>query len=65
MMRADMDALPIKEETGLAYASQVMATDSNGNSICRNARLRHDMHTTCLLGAADLLAKIRQPGKEP
>lgn len=63
MMRADMDALPIKEETGLAYASQVMATDSNGNSISVMHACGHDMHTTCLLGAADLLAKIRHTWK--
>jgi len=63
MLRADMDALPIKEETGLAYASQVMAIDSSGNSVPVMHACGHDMHTTCLLGAADLLAKMRQDWK--
>ena len=33
MLRADMDALPIAENTGLAYASKVTATDAEGNSV--------------------------------
>src|SRR5881628_2738698 len=31
MLRADMDALPVKEDTGLPYASRVTATDPEGN----------------------------------
>ena len=34
MLRADMDALPVEEATGLPYASKVMATDRDGNT-CR------------------------------
>jgi hypothetical protein len=33
MLRADMDALPVKEETGLPYASKVTATDSTGKIV--------------------------------
>src|SRR2546421_7473939 len=33
MLRADMDALPVREETGLPYASTVTATDSNGETV--------------------------------
>src|SRR5919206_1273539 len=33
MLRADMDALPVKEATGLPYASTVTATDSDGNTV--------------------------------
>jgi hippurate hydrolase len=40
MLRADMDALPIAENTGLAYASKVTATDAEGNSVPVGARRR-------------------------
>ena len=59
MLRADMDALPVKEATGLPYASTVTATDSAGKTVPVAHACGHDMHVTCLAGAATLLAQNR------
>jgi hippurate hydrolase len=59
MMRADMDALPVKEETGLPYASTVTATDSNGETVPAMHACGHDMHVTWLAGATALFARNR------
>ena len=56
LLRADMDALPVKEATGLPYASTVTAPDADGNPVPVAHACGHDMHVACLLGAADLLA---------
>jgi amidohydrolase len=60
LMRADMDALPVEEATGLAYASTVRATDAAGNDVPVMHACGHDVHVTCLLGAAALLAGATQ-----
>jgi hippurate hydrolase len=75
MLRADMDALPIKEATGLPYASTVTATGPDGKTTPVAHSCGHDMHVACLIGAASLFAKSRdswhgtlmavfQPGEE-
>jgi amidohydrolase len=56
LMRADMDALPVKEQTGLPYASTATATDQDGNVVPVMHACGHDVHVTCLLGACALLA---------
>jgi amidohydrolase len=56
MLRADMDALPVKEETGLPYASTMTATDPNGSETPVMHACGHDMHVTWLAGASALLA---------
>jgi hippurate hydrolase len=60
LLRADMDALPVKETTGLPYASAVVGTDPAGQDVSVMHACGHDTHVTCLLGAAELLAQ--QPG---
>jgi hippurate hydrolase len=59
MLRADMDALPIKEATGLPYASTVTATDAEGKTVPVMHACGHDMHVAWLAGAATLLAQSR------
>jgi len=75
MLRADMDALPMQEKTGLPYASTVSAKDEDGSAVGVAHSCGHDMHVTWLLGAARVLARNRaawagtvmlvfQPGEE-
>jgi hippurate hydrolase len=63
MLRADMDALPIAENTGLEYASKVSATDVEGNTVPVGHMCGHDMHVTWLVGAATLLSQARDAWK--
>ena len=75
MLRADMDALPIREDTGLAYASTVMAADDDGQPTPVGHMCGHDMHVAWLMGVSSLFARMRdawagtlvaifQPGEE-
>jgi amidohydrolase len=57
LMRADMDALPVQEATGLPYASTDQATDRDGNRVPVMHACGHDAHVACLLGAARLLSE--------
>ena len=59
MVRADMDALPILEETGLPYASKVVVTDDQGVDVPVMHACGHDIHMTCLVGTARLLYSMR------
>jgi amidohydrolase len=63
MMRADMDALPVLEATGLPYASQVKATDRAGKTVPVMHACGHDMHVAWLVGVSTLLAKARDAWK--
>ena len=60
LMRADMDALPVAETTGLPYASTDHAIDRDGNEVPVMHACGHDAHVACLLGAARLLAEKRE-----
>jgi hippurate hydrolase len=75
MLRADMDALPVEEATGLPYASKTKVTDREGKTAPVSHMCGHDMHVTWLVGATKLLADARttwrgtlmavfQPGEE-
>ncbi len=75
LLRADMDALPIKESTGLAYASDRSGTDRFGQATAIAHACGHDMHIVWLMGATLILAENRgawrgtvmavfQPGEE-
>jgi amidohydrolase len=56
LLRADMDALPLREETGAPYASSARGRDPDGRDVPVMHACGHDMHVACLLGAAELLA---------
>ncbi len=75
MLRADMDGLPITEDTGLPYASTIRAKDEEGREVGVSHTCGHDFHVTWLMGAARILAEhkdlwsgtvlaVFQPGEE-
>jgi hippurate hydrolase len=55
-----MDGLPVKEDTGLAWASTRTVTDESGNTVPLMHACGHDIHITCLLGAVEQLAGDRE-----
>lgn len=57
MLRADMDGLPIEENTGLDFASNVMGTDRRGQESHVMHACAHDTHITALVGTARQLAE--------
>ncbi len=58
-LRADMDALPIREATGLPYASDVAVTRPDGSPVGVMHACGHDLHTAGLVATAELLAATR------
>lgn len=56
LVRTDMDALPIKEATGLSYASTVVFKNDAGESVPVMHACGHDIHMASWIGAATLLA---------
>jgi amidohydrolase len=57
MLRADMDALPMQEATGVPYSSSKVAVNNKGETVPVTHSCGHDMHTSWLLGAAMVLAR--------
>lgn len=59
LLRADTDGLPIREETGLSYASERRMSDRVGKEQPTMHACGHDMHVSALLGSAQLLHAAR------
>jgi hippurate hydrolase len=59
LVRADMDALPVEEQTGLPYASHVHTKNDAGLDVGVMHACGHDIHVTTLIGTAKLLAAMK------
>jgi amidohydrolase len=59
MLRADMDALPVQERTGLDYASTVIAEGTGGRPVPVMHACGHDVHMAALVGTVRALARAR------
>lgn len=60
LVRADMDALPVEEKTGLPYASKIRGVYRDGSEVPVMHACGHDVHVTSLLGAARMLARLKE-----
>ena len=56
MLRTELDALPVEEKTGLAYASKVHTKDDTGHDVAVMHACGHDLHMASLLGTATIMA---------
>ncbi len=59
LLRTDMDALPITEKTGLAFASRVTATLPDGTETGVMHACGHDLHMTVFIGSARVLSRMK------
>ena len=75
MLRTELDALPVEEKTGLAYASKAHSQDTPGHDVSVMHACGHDVHIASLVGTATIMAHskntwhgtlmlIGQPGEE-
>jgi hippurate hydrolase len=55
MLRTELDALPVEEKTGLAYASKVHAKDDAGHEVPVMHACGHDLHMAAILGTATIM----------
>lgn len=60
LVRTDMDALPVIESTGMPYASEVTIRTESGVETGVMHACGHDIHMTCFLGTARLLADLKE-----
>jgi hippurate hydrolase len=58
LLRTELDALPVTEETGLPFASTVTTKDDTGNKVGVAHACGHDIHMTSLVGTGRLLAQL-------
>jgi amidohydrolase len=59
LVRADMDALPVEEQTGLPYASRVRTKNDAGQDVGVMHACGHDIHVASLIGTARALAQLK------
>lgn len=59
LIRADMDALPVTEATGLDFASKVRDIGPGGREVGVMHACGHDLHMTCMIGAAAALSELK------
>jgi len=63
LIRTDMDALPIKEETSLPYSSTIKMIDVEGDEVPVMHACGHDVHMSVFVGTANTLAKLKKEWK--
>jgi hippurate hydrolase len=59
LLRTDMDALPVNEQTNLPYASKMKSKNDAGQDVSVMHACGHDIHMTTMLGSAKLLASLK------
>ncbi len=59
LVRTDMDALPVEEQTGLPYASKVTTKNDEGKDVHVMHACGHDAHIAAFIGTARALAKLK------
>jgi amidohydrolase len=59
LVRTDMDALPVEEQTGLPYASKVVAKNDEGKDVHVMHACGHDVHVAAFIGTARALGKLK------
>lgn len=59
LVRTDMDALPVEEDTGLPYASKVVAKNDEGKDVHVMHACGHDAHMAAFIGTVRALAKLK------
>lgn len=63
LIRADMDALPIEEKTGLPFASKAKGMNAAGNEVSVMHACGHDLHMSVFIGTARVLSQLRKQWK--